>query len=162
MGDWQPGSQEQWRCPRSDGLNYTLACWKQAFFRLSSGFLRPDKPSSSKERQRQAATADGSGRVDGGPAQAFRSPPRPFDPRPEGWWRAEIYEEASLLRLGRRGRGARLPSRLPAAAARVGGSSARGLLSQGWPSLFDKLIAWRGLAGPGVTPVNNKGGVGRN
>lgn len=36
------------------------------------------------------------------------------------------------------------------------GHSARGLLSQGWPSLFDKLIAWRGLAGPGVTPVTTK------
>lgn len=50
---------------------------------------------------------------------------------------------------------------LPLAGAGEGGS-ARGLLSQGWPSLFDKLIAWRGLADPGVTPVNNKGGVGRN
>lgn len=36
------------------------------------------------------------------------------------------------------------------------GGSARGLLSQGWPSLFDKLTAWRGLAGPGVTPVTTK------
>lgn len=43
-----------------------------------------------------------------------------------------------------------------------GVGNTRGLLSQGWPSLFDKLIAWRGLADPGVTPVNNKGGVGRN
>lgn len=37
-----------------------------------------------------------------------------------------------------------------------GRSGARGLLSQGWPRLFDKLIAWRGLAGPGVTPVTTK------
>lgn len=36
------------------------------------------------------------------------------------------------------------------------GDSARGLLSQGWPSLFDKLIARRGLADPGVTPVTTK------
>ena len=52
------------------------------------------------------------------------------------------------------------PRRRPGEEGR--GGSARGLLSQGWPSLFDKLIACRGLAGPGVTPVNNKGGVGRN
>lgn len=41
------------------------------------------------------------------------------------------------------------------AAAWVGGS-ARGLFSQGWPNLFDKLIARRGLADPGVTPVTTK------
>ena len=82
--------------------------------------------------------------------------PRPFDLRPAGWWRAEAYGKAAPLRLSRRGRGARLPS------SPGRGGSARGLLSQGWPSLFDKLIACRGLAGPGVTPVNNKGGVGRN
>lgn len=39
---------------------------------------------------------------------------------------------------------------------RRGGGSARGLLSQGWPSLFDKLIARRGLADPGVTLVTTK------
>lgn len=47
-----------------------------------------------------------------------------------------------------------LSSELPVAAG-VGGS-ARGLLSQGWPSLFDRLIARRGLADPGVTPVTTK------
>lgn len=47
-----------------------------------------------------------------------------------------------------------LSSELPVAAG-VGGS-ARSLLSQGWPSLFDRLIARRGLADPGVTPVTTK------
>lgn len=44
----------------------------------------------------------------------------------------------------------------PAPRRRRGGGSARGLLSQGWPSLFDKLIARRGLADPGVTLVTTK------
>lgn len=44
----------------------------------------------------------------------------------------------------------------PAPHRRRGGGSARGLLSQGWPSLFDKLIARRGLADPGVTLVTTK------
>lgn len=44
----------------------------------------------------------------------------------------------------------------PASHRRRGGGSARGLFSQGWPSLFDKLIARRGLADPGVTLVTTK------
>lgn len=51
--------------------------------------------------------------------------PRPFDLRPAGWWRAEAYGKAAPLRLSRRGRGARPPSRLPAAArGRRGGGAA--------------------------------------
>lgn len=132
------------------------AFWKQAFFfRLSSGSLRPDKPSPEEGRQRQTTTADCSGRVNRGPRPGLSIP----GPQVAGV--LEAYAEAAPLRFRRRGSGARLPSRQPAAGGGSGGNT-RGLLSQGWPSLFDKLIAWRGLADPGVTPVNNKGGVGRN
>lgn len=88
--------------------------------------------------------------MDGGPRPGLSFP------APQNRGAREAYAEAAPLRLRRRSPGARLPARLPAAAAAGGGGSARGLLSQGWSRLFDKLIAWRGLAGPGVTPVTTK------
>lgn len=117
----------------------------------SSGSLRPDNPAASEEGRQRPTTAAGSpGRADGGPRPGL-SPPEPQDGGVP-----QARAKAAPRRLGRRGPGARLPSRLPAAAGGRRGHSARGLLSQGWPSLFDKLIAWRGLAGPGVTPVTTK------
>lgn len=130
----------------------------------SSGSLRPDKPSSEEGRQRETTTADGSGRVDRGPRPGL-SIPGPQDAGPR-----EAYAEAAPLRFWAERPGCQVPLAAPCrwrereagSGERGRGDSARGLLSQGWPKLFDKLIAWRGLADPGVTPVNNKGGVGRN
>ena len=120
MVGWHPRSREQWRCPRSDGPNCRLACRKRAFFRLSSGFLRPDKPSAEEDRQRKTTTDDGS--WEGG----WWSRPGLSIPGPQGGRRTEAYEEAAPLRLARRGPGARLPSWLPAAAAGGGGSGGWG------------------------------------
>lgn len=52
--------------------------------------------------------------------------------------------------------GAAGPRVLPEARGARLSTAARGLLSRGWPSLFDRLIAERGLADPGVTPVTTK------
>lgn len=87
------------------------------------------------------------------PAQAFSIP------GPQDGGVPEAYAKAAPRQLGRRDRVPGSPRGSPppqGGEAGGGGSSARGLLSQGWPSLFDKLIAWRGLAGPGVTPVTTK------
>lgn len=156
VGDWPPGSPrslDQWGYPRIDGPDCGRACGKPPLFGLLAPCV-PDSPSSEERRQRRTTTADGSGRVDGGPRAGL------FDPRPAGRWSAGGLREGCPAAARAARPGARLPSRLPAAAGGekrgAGGSSARGLLSQGWPSLFDKLIAWRGLAGPGVTPVTTK------
>lgn len=80
--------------------------------------------------------------------------PRPFLFRLAGWWIAGSSNGGGRAAAPALDWGAGLSSRLPTAAG--GGGSARGLLAQGWPSLFDKLIVRRGLADPGVTPVTTK------
>ena len=152
VGAWQPagpGSLEAWRCPGSDGPDRRLVCWKQAFFSL----LAPSVPTTLPLRRggrdgRPQPTAAGGWLVV--PAQALRHPLRRM---------VECRRPTRRLPRGGSGDEARVPGSprgSPPPLEGEGGSSARGLLSQGWPSLFDKLIAWRGLAGPGVTPVTTK------
>lgn len=108
--DWQPGSQEQWRCPRSHGPSHRLACWKQEPFPWPSGSVHPDTIDLPQKTKQTTTTAHGSGRLEGGsrPGLSFLSP------QDSGLW--ETHAEAARLQLQQQGPGAGLPSRLLAAA----------------------------------------------
>lgn len=80
----------------------------------------------------------------------------PFLSRLAGWWNAGSSNAGGQAAVPALGLGCRALLPVPHRRRRRGGGRARGLLSQGWPSLFDKLIARRGLADPGVTPVTTK------
>lgn len=136
VGDRRPASRSN-GCPRSDGRNRRRACLKKAFCRLSSGSQRPDIPSSQPGSPRYHSRRQWAG--------GWWTPPRAFDTRPAGRWSAGGLREACSAAAWAERPRCQAPLKAPRHRSGWGegrgGGRVRGLLSQGWPSLFDKLIA---------------------